>query len=104
MTAVTLTKTALSEVKADAILVGVVSGRSGPALAPGATDVDKAFKKQLLATLKTMGATGRTGDVVTLAPLGRTAAATVVAGGLGDEQGKGVSDDAEAIRRAVGAG
>src|SRR4051794_7997425 len=102
MTAGTLTKTALSAVKADAILGGGVSGRSGPPPPPGVTDVDKAFKKQLLAALKTMGATGRTGDVVTLATLGRTTAPTLVAVGLGDEQGKGGQYDAEAIRRAVG--
>src|SRR3954451_12554093 len=104
MTAVTLTKTALSEVKADAILVGVASGRGGPALAPGVANVDKAFKKQLLAALKTLGATGRTGEVVKLATLGRTTAPTLVAVGLGDEPGKGGQYDAEAVRRAVGAG
>src|SRR3954449_1349760 len=101
MTAVTLTKTALSEVKADAILVGVVSGRGGPVLAPGAADVDKAFKKQLLPAMKALGATGRTGEVVRLATLGKTAAPTLLAVGLGDEPGKGMQYDAEAVRRAV---
>jgi leucyl aminopeptidase len=104
MTAVTLTKTALSQVKADAILVGLSSSRSGPVLVPGANDVDKAFKKQLLDTLKAIGATGRAGEVTTIATLGRVTAPALVAVGLGATPGKGESYDAEAIRRAVGAG
>jgi leucyl aminopeptidase len=103
MTAVTLTKTALSGIKADAIIVGLSSGRSGPALVPGAGDVDKAFKKQLLDSLKAVGATGRTGEVTTIASLGKVAAPVVVAVGLGSTPGKGESYDGEAIRRAVGA-
>jgi len=103
MTAVTLTKTALSEVKADAIVVGVSSGRGGPSLLPGAADVDKAFKKDLLATLKAMGATGKAGEVVKLATLGRTAAPALVAVGVGPTPAKGEGYDAEAIRRGVGA-
>src|ERR1051326_3925410 len=79
MTAVTLTKTALSQVKADAIIVGLSSGRSGPTLVPGAGVVDKAYKKQLLDTLKAMGATGRAGEVTKIATLGRTAAPALVA-------------------------
>ena len=102
MTAVTLTKTALSQVKADAIVVGLSSGRSGPTLVPGAGDVDKAFKKQLLDTLKAMGATGRAGEVTKIASLGRTAAPALVAVGLGPTPAKGERYDAEALRRAVG--
>jgi len=71
MAAVTLTKTALSQVKADAIIVGLSNGRTGPTLVPGAADVDKAFKKQLLETLKAVGATGRAGEVTRIATLGR---------------------------------
>ena len=103
MAAVTLTKTALSQVKADAIIVGLSTGRTGPALLPGAADVDKAFKKQLLDNLKAVGATGRAGEVTTIATLGKIAAPALVAVGLGPAPGKGESFDAEAIRRAVGA-
>jgi leucyl aminopeptidase len=103
MTAVTLTKTALSQVKADAIIVGLSSGRSGPTLVPGAGDVDKAFKKQLLDTLKAVGATGRAGEVTRIATLGRTAAPALVAVGLGAVPAKGERYDAEVLRRAVGA-
>src|SRR4051794_18353920 len=83
MTALTLTKTALSQVKADAIVVGLSSGRSGPALVPGAADVDKAFKKQLVESLKAVGATGRAGEVTRIATLGRVTAPVLVAVGLG---------------------
>ena len=103
MTAVTLTKTALSQVKADAIVVGVSSGRSGPSLVPGGADVDKAFKKDLLGTLKAMGATGKAGEIVKIATLGRTAAPALVAVGVGPTPGKGERYDAEALRRGVGA-
>jgi len=103
MTAVTLTKTALSQVKADAIIVGLTSGRSGPALVPGAGDVDKAFKKQLADAFKAVGATGRTGEVTTIASLGRVSAPAVVGVGLGPAPAKDGKYDVEAIRRAVGA-
>ena len=103
MAAVTLTKTALSQVKADAIIVGLSTGRTGPTLVPGAADVDKAFKKQLVDNLKAVGATGRAGEVTTIASLGKIAAPAVVAVGLGPTPGKGEQYDAEAIRRAVGA-
>ena len=103
MTAVTLTKTALSEVKADAIIVGVSSGRGGPSLLPGVADVDKAFKKDLLGTLKAMGATGKAGETVKIATLGRTGAPVLVAVGVGATPAKGQRYDAEALRRGVGA-
>jgi leucyl aminopeptidase len=101
MTSVSLTKTALSQVKADAIIVGIAAGRSGPVLLPGADDVDKKFKKQLASTLKTLGATGQAGEVTRLATLGKTTAPTLVAVGLGPDAGKG-RYPAETVRRAVG--
>jgi len=103
MAAVTLTKTALSQVKADAIIVGLSSGRTGPTLVPGAADVDKAFKKQLVDSLKAVGATGRAGEVTTIATLGRVTAPALVAVGLGATPVKGERYDAEVIRRGVGA-
>jgi leucyl aminopeptidase len=103
MAAVTLTKTALSQVKADAIIVGLSSTRSGPVLVAGAADVHKAFKKQLTDTLKAVGATGRVGEVTRIATLGRVAAPALVAVGLGPVPGKGDRYDAEVLRRSVGA-
>ena len=58
MTTLSLTKTPLSEVKADAIVVGVVKGAAGVELAPGAGDVGKAFKRRLLPALTALGAKG----------------------------------------------
>jgi leucyl aminopeptidase len=103
MTAVSLTKTALSQVKADVIIIGIAAGRGGPTLVGDATDVDRAFKKTLAATLKTLGATGQAGEITKLATLGKTAAPALVAVGLGPEPAKGGRFEPEAIRRAVGA-
>ena len=70
MTALSLTKTALSEVKADAIVIGIARGADGVVLAPGASDVEKAFKRRLLPALTALGATGKAGEA-SLAGLAR---------------------------------
>jgi leucyl aminopeptidase len=87
-------------VKADALVIGVQKGPKGLVLAPGADDVAKAFGKSLLPALTGLGATGKAEEVTTLASLGATKAAVVVAVGLGD-QTKQV--DLEVLRRAAGA-
>jgi len=102
MTAVTLTKTALSTVKADAVLIGVAQGPTGPVLAPGAADLDKAFKKRLLDALTTLGATGKANETVKLATLGATAAPQLMAVGLGPAPAKDGRYDSEVLRRAAG--
>jgi leucyl aminopeptidase len=102
MTALSLTKTTLSEVKADAIIVGVTSSRGGPVLVPGANDVDKKFKKRLADALAALGATGKVGEVTKLATLGATTAPMLVAVGLGAPAAKGGRLDTEVLRRAVG--
>src|SRR5207302_4848559 len=103
MTTLSLTKTTLSEVKADAIVIGVAKGATGIELAPGAGDVDKAFKKRLLPALTALGAKGSPGEVTKLASLGAVAAPTVVAVGLGPAPGKGGRFEPEALRRGLGA-
>ena len=103
MTALSLTKTSLPDVKADALVVGVAAGPDGPVLVPGAADVDKAFKKRLLPTLTALGATGKVGEVVKVASLGATTAPLVVAAGVGPAPDKGGRYAAEALRRGVGA-
>jgi leucyl aminopeptidase len=86
----TLTKNPLSTAKVDALVVGVGTGANGAlVLAPGADDVDKAFKKRLLGALTTLGATGKAGEVTKVATLGATAAPTLVAVGLGPQPVKG---------------
>ena len=79
MTTLSLSRTPLSEVKADAIVVGVVKGAAGVELAPGASDVGKAFKRRLLPALTALGAKGGIGEVTKLASLGAVSAPTVVA-------------------------
>src|SRR3954469_2626290 len=103
MTTVSLTKTALSDVKADAIVIGVAKGPSGLELAPGAAEVDKAFKKRLLPALQALGAKGAAGEVTKLASLGAVSAPAVVAVGLGPAPGKGGRFEPEALRRGLGA-
>jgi leucyl aminopeptidase len=103
MTTLSLTKTPLSEVKADAIVVGVVKGAAGLELAPGAGDVAKAFKRRLLPALTALGAKGTAGEVTKLASLGAVKAPAVVAVGLGSAATKGERYDTEAIRRGLGA-
>src|SRR3954454_7324978 len=103
MTTVSLTKTALSDVKADAIVIGVAKGASGLELAPGAAEVDKAFKKRLLPALKALGAQGSAGEVPNPAPLGAFTAPPVVAVGLAPTPAKGGRFEPEALRRGLGA-
>ena len=102
MASVSLSKTALSEIKVDAILVGLTTSRQGPVLAPGAADVDRKFRKRLLPALKALGATGKNGEVTRLATLGAVAAPTLVAVGLGQAPARGAGFEAETVRRAVG--
>jgi len=99
----TLTKNPLSTAKVDALVVGVGSSAGKLVLAPGADDVDKAFKKRLLGALTALGATGKAGEVTKVATLGATAAPTLVAVGLGERPAKGDRWSAETLRRAIGA-
>jgi leucyl aminopeptidase len=99
----TLTKNALSTAKVDALVVGVGAAGRTLVLAPGANDVDKAFKKRLIAALTAVGATGKAGEVTKLASLGATGAPMLVAVGLGDQPAKGGRWSAETLRRAAGA-
>jgi leucyl aminopeptidase len=103
MTTLSLSKTALSELKVDALVIGVASNGSGLVLAPGAADVDKALGRKLAATLTGLGATGAAGEVTKLATLGATKAATLVAVGLGAAPAKGSRYDSEQVRRGLGA-
>ena len=98
----TLTKTTLSTVKADALLIGIAEGPNGPVVAPGAADLDKAFKKRLVAALSTLGATGKANETVKLATLGATTSPQLMAVGLGPAPAKGGRYDDEVVRRAAG--
>ncbi|HWC34315.1 MAG TPA: leucyl aminopeptidase [Mycobacteriales bacterium] len=103
MTRLSLTSTALNQVAADALIIGVARKGRSLVVAPGAEAVDKALKKRLEGALQSLGATGKAGEVTRLATLGATEAPTLVAVGLGDAPARGERYDAEAIRRAAGA-
>jgi len=88
-----------SAIRADAVVVGVRSTADGPRLAPGAEPVDKALGGRLQGALLTLGAKGAAEEVHRIPTLGQADFALVVAVGLGPDP-----SDAEAARRAVGAG
>jgi leucyl aminopeptidase len=91
-----------SPLRADAVVVGVRSGRGGAELAPGAERVDAALGGRLAKALEAVGAKGKPDEVAKIPTLGLADFPLVVATGLGDGAGDG-GDDAEAARRAVGA-
>lgn len=106
MTALTLSTTAASGLKADAIVVGVAKGsapESGPVLAPGAEAVDKAYDGKLAGLLETLGASGAEGEVTKLPAPSGFKAPLVLAVGLGAEPEKDAVYEPEALRRAAGA-
>ncbi|MFN2539749.1 MAG: M17 family metallopeptidase, partial [Mycobacteriales bacterium] len=94
---ITVTTSSAATTKADALVIGVVKGAKGLALAPGSADVAKAFGKGLLPALAGLGATGAKEEVTRLATLGHTKAPALVAVGLGE------TFDHEVLRRAAGA-
>jgi leucyl aminopeptidase len=102
------------EARADAIIVGVISGPDGPRLAPGAEDVDTALGGKLAETLGTLGATGKAEEVTRIASGGQLNAPLIAAVGLGEHgaSGNGTTSTTtssnggsggEALSRAVGA-
>ncbi|MGH3266559.1 MAG: M17 family peptidase N-terminal domain-containing protein, partial [Trebonia sp.] len=104
MTAISLAAGDAHKVKADAIVVGIAQGTGGTlVLAPGARDVDSALKGRLLATLTSLGASGKVGECHRVATLGATVSPVVVAVGLGTSPRRGHTFDAETIRRCAGA-
>ncbi len=100
MTTLTLTDADLSDLAADAVVVGLLKGENGPSLAPGAEAVDGALGGGLLEALIALGATGGEDEVVKLATLGALTTPVVAAAGLGRHDGP-VTE--EAVRRAAGA-
>jgi len=109
VTTLSLSTSKPSDLKVDALVVGVAKGAKGVVLAPGAEDVDKAFKGKLASTVTALGALGKAGEVTKVPSLGATNAAVVLAVGLGDEQAVGrgrraaPSYEPETLRRAAGA-
>jgi leucyl aminopeptidase len=98
VTTLALTTSSAPSLKVDAVVVGVVPGRKGLALAPGAQELADAVGKGFLPALAGLGATGRAEEVVRLATLGAVKPPVVVTVGLGEG-----TPSAETVRRAVGA-
>jgi leucyl aminopeptidase len=96
-------QTPARDTPADAIIIGVVPGPSGPVPAPGAEDIDSALDGTLAATLAALGATGEAEEITKIATAGRLAAPLIVAVGLGAANGT-PPFEGEALRRAAGAG
>jgi leucyl aminopeptidase len=96
-TVVQTTQVSAREAQADAVIIGVTQGSTGPVLAAGAQDVDTALGGGLAATLAVLGATGAADEVTKIASGGALGAPLIVAVGLGPDP------DAEALRRGAGA-
>ena len=63
MTTYTLRSASPAKTRADAVVVGVLSGGGTPSLAPGADDVAQAYGRRLAPLLATLGVTGKAGEV-----------------------------------------
>ncbi len=83
--------------KADVVVVGVLSGPQGAALAPGAEDVTKAYGRKLTPLLSALGVTGKAGEVVKVPTSGTVSSPLLVLVGLGE------TADQRAVRRGAGA-
>ena len=103
MTSLSLSSSSAAGVPADAVVLGLAQGPSGPVVVPGAESVVTALGDGLLPALVGLGATGKAEEVTRLATLGATTAPVVVAVGLGPVAGDGQAYDAEVLRRATGA-
>jgi leucyl aminopeptidase len=87
----------------DAVVIGLVPGEDGPALAAGATEVEQAFDGELAGLLKVAGATGKADEVVRIPTRGTLTAPLLVAVGLGKADAADDGPSAEQVRRASGA-
>ena len=106
MTALTLSSSSAATLRADAVVIGVAQGASGatsPVLAAGAETVDESFAGQLSATLETLGASGREGEVTKVPSPEGVKAPLIVAVGLGALPAQDETYAAETLRRAAGA-
>ena len=97
MTTYSLRSASPAKSRADAVVVGVVSGSSGPSIAAGGEDVAKAYGRKLAPLLSALGVTGKAGEVVKIPTSGTISSSLLVLVGLGDEPNE------QAVRRGAGA-
>nr|WP_202501961.1 leucyl aminopeptidase [Streptomyces sp. SID5785] len=98
----TLSTSAATGLRADALVVGVAKGDKGPVVAPGAEAVDQAFDGKLASVLETLGASGAEGEVTKLPAPSGVKAPVVLAVGLGALPEKDEAFATETLRRAAG--
>jgi leucyl aminopeptidase len=103
MATLTLTDKSPESLRVDAIVVGVAKGPRGPVLTAGTGAIDSALDGRLAEALVALGATGKEGEVTTLATLGALPAPVVAAAGLGPAPADGAAFSPELVRRAAGA-
>ena len=102
MPSVSLVDASADLTSASAVVVGVLPGPDGAALAAGGEPIDAALGGRLTGALHAVGATGRPDEVIPIPTLGRAPFPLVMATGLGPD-GHGLRLDTEKVRRAVGA-
>ena len=106
MTVISFQPGPVTDVSADALVIGLYKDGDAIALAPGAEPVDAAFGGALLAGLKALGATGAADEVTRIPAPAGLAAPLVVALGLGGNEAEGEVVGAaglEELRKSVGA-
>ncbi|GAA1969219.1 leucyl aminopeptidase [Kitasatospora viridis] len=99
MTALSVSTSSPTALRADALVVGVAKGPKGLVVAAGAEAVTEAFEGRLADLLSTLGATGAEGEAVKLPAPSGAKAGFVLAVGLGEAA---ESYSAETLRRAAG--
>jgi leucyl aminopeptidase len=102
MPSVSLVDASADLTSASAVVVGMLPGPDGAALAAGGEPIDAALGGRLTGALHAVGATGRPDEVIPIPTLGRAPFPLVMATGLGPD-GHGQRLDTEKVRRAVGA-
>lgn len=97
MTSYSLRSASPAKTRADAVVVGVITGDKGPQLCEAAEAVAKAYGRRLRPFLSTMGVTGKAGEAIKAPTRDEVNAPLLVFVGLGDDPA-----DPVAVRRAAG--
>ncbi len=103
MATISLSGAAVTEVKGDAVVVGVASGPRGLVLTDAAKAVEAALGGKLAALLTALGHEGKAEQIAKLPGGGKVAATLVVVVGLGKAPTARAGWDNEVLRRAAGA-
>ena len=85
-----------AKTRADAVVVGLLSGPGGPTVAPGGEAVAKAYGRKFTPLLAALDVKGKPGEAVKVPTGGAFSSPLLVLVGLGDEA------TATSVRRAAG--